>query len=162
MVMMDDAVIDIMESGEQLDVLVCGFMESRPEAIAAFELRAKCRGDSKRTDYPWYLVDYAHSPGGWWRAQIGTNHNLDEFGNYHPERDLAPVKWEPARSPSENIQDAWEVAEKLRAFSVCRNKDGYWQAWAWSHTHLGSVATNAPLAICRTALKCANADGNLT
>lgn len=135
-----------LNAGSELDLIIAQLMEPTPDPISARDLRAREMAD-------WYSTHYAYSPDGWWKAQIGTDHNLDKTGHYQAARDLAPVRWEPAREPSSSIADAWLVAERLRAFSIGSSIAGTWHAWCWNRTHIGATASTAPLAICRVAVR---------
>ena len=106
---MSEQEIDKIETGDVMDALIAALMESKPEAVSAKALRER----EQMTQ--WYSTHDAYSPGNWWRAEIGTDHNKDEAGIFRIERDNAPVVWRHARNPSEDIADAWEVIEKLAA-----------------------------------------------
>lgn len=139
--------IQQLQEGAELNEAIARLMEPMPEQITARALREK----ERMTD--WYSVHYAYSPGGWWRAQIGTDHNYDENHTYQAARDLAPVRWEPAREPSSNIADAWLIAERLRYFSIRLGTNGRWHARFLLDGYVGATAETAPLAICRLAVQ---------
>lgn len=149
--------IDAIPAGPQLDALIAEFMEPQPEAISARALRERLRQEERRPalfDTEWYSTHYAYSPDGWWRAQIGTDHNLDENGTFRIEKDDAPVIWQPAREPSENIADAWLVVEKVGLFYYC-DVTQYANAWVIDHKQRAwrAEADTAPPAFCRAGLK---------
>lgn len=151
---MTKAEILALQPGRELDALVAQLMEPVPPAITARDLRAEVR----MTEY--YSVNYADSRGGWWKAQIGTDHNLDESGAYCSERDSEPVTWIPSLEPSTDIAAAWQVVEAMRpehGFWI-DGDDGY--AVEFQHgmpgmadyRHGRASAPTAPEAICKAAL----------
>jgi hypothetical protein len=94
--------VDELEAGPELDALVAELMEPKPAPVSANSLRATYR------EWVWCSVHGHPSPGGWWEAEIGTDHGP-------PEDDDKPVTWVPAKEPSVEIAPAWEVVGALRA-----------------------------------------------
>lgn len=135
-----------LEAGREIDLLITEMMETKPATITAQSLRER----ERMTE--WYSTHYGYSPDGWWRAEIGTNHNLDERNTYRAERDYEPVVWEPAKEPSSDIADAWEVVEKMRNPGFRLNKEGDWGCTFGGDHRFCAFADTAPLAICRAAL----------
>ena len=147
--------IEKLEAGRELDALIAEIMEPKPLPISAKDLRKK----EKMKEF--YSVNCAWSEGAWWKAQIGTDHNIDEYGNYQADRDNDNVEWIPANAPSTDIADAWEVVEKFHIFEFCNitehtdapRRDG-WVIQMFDKDRLTRYVTapTAPLAICRAAL----------
>lgn len=151
-----------LEAGRELDALIAyKVMEPKPTPITANDLRAQERVTE------WYSTHYVWSPGAWWKAEVGTDHYLVN-GNYISERGNMFVEWIPAKEPSTDIADAWEVVEKLQTDEphilvdiAQRSDDGTYESLKWSaylrkidgenHNYF-CMADNAPLAICRAAL----------
>jgi hypothetical protein len=141
-----------LDAGAELDAAVAELMEPRPVAVSARELRARYRHDWR------YSTCAFRSPGGWWWAEIGTDHGP-------PQRDDEPVTWRPARAPSEDIADAWDVVEWMagRFHAVVKSPFMAGEPYHAGFTPLGCTGWNgrpdfagsgetAPLAICRAAL----------
>ena len=153
------------ESSWNILLRITEFMEAKPSAVSARELRDGYRDLFKGSN--WVTTHPHPSHGGWWEAEIGTDHGFESD-------DDKPVRWRPARDPLNDIADAWLVVEKLTA-----NRDG-WEAWdfgmffdgdasEWTarfsfmmlneddwqfplYEHEATAAT-APLAICLAALE---------
>jgi hypothetical protein len=85
---------------DKLAAKVCAAFEPNPPTIAAREAR-------KQTPrFVWVSCHDFPSPGGWWKAEIGTDHG-DE------SEDDSPVRWRPAIELSQ-IEDVWRVVEELK------------------------------------------------
>lgn len=97
--------IEKLKSGHEMDTLIAALMEPQPEPVSARELRTSEPGKG----WDSYSDQWAYSPGGWWKAQIGTAHSYNPDGSFWIERDEAPVVWNPAKEPSNDITAAWEV-----------------------------------------------------
>lgn len=136
-----------LEPGPELDAAVCELMEPMPADVSAAELRSRVK------DFQWYSCYDFYSPGGWWRAEIGTDHGPESADN-------DPVRWRPGKEPSEDISAAWQVEERIEELgitqryaeclgAVCRvyllRKDEWLDMWLLAHA--------TPLQRCRAALK---------
>lgn len=138
-----------LEDGAELDAVVCGLMEPMPADVSAAELRSRIE------DFVWYSCYYYDSPGGWWKANIGTDHGPESADN-------DPVNWVPAYEPSEDISAAMQVVDKLHdegdcvslVYAVHLFGEGKKQ-WMANFRHADSWAVHDSLcvAICRAALK---------
>ena len=147
-------ILDI-QAGPKLDLLIAAIMEPKPGDISLRDLREKERMRA------WYSTHSAYSPGRWWKAEIGTDANFLENGRLVPGGDLRNVEWVAGKEPSQYIDDAWEVAEKLHLFTFCNldentdvPPDCNWTMRIYgddSATEYVSAET-VPLLICRVAL----------
>jgi hypothetical protein len=149
----DQTALTVEELVGEVDEAVAEFMEPRPAPVSARELRRRVR------HWEWVSCYDYPSPGGWWVAEIGTDHGP-------PDLDDEPVTWRPAREPSAEIGDAWLVVEAMRARRfwldmnyVTDGRDpsrGYAVAGFYRERAGGCAgsagADTAPLAICLAAL----------
>ena len=144
------------ESSWNILLRITEAMEPKPAPVSARELRDGYRDLFKGAN--WVTTHPHPSPGGWWEAEIGTDHG--------PETDDdKPVRWRPSRDPLADIADAWLVVEKMRErglyIDLRASSSGYFAMWSragrddediWV-TGSSHVADDAPLAICLAALK---------
>lgn len=144
---------------DALNLAITEVMEPKPGAITARALREQ----ERMTE--WYSTHDAYSPGNWWRAEIGTDHNYDASRTFRLERDDAPVIWRPARRPVEDIADAWDVFIRgvitFGTASIDADMEHYGRGAILGsgpeevvHVTIGDaiVADKAPAAICRAML----------
>jgi hypothetical protein len=86
---------------EELAAKVSAAFEPNPPATTAREARRETPG------FVWVSCHDFNSPGGWWKAEIGTDHGPES-------EDDSPVRWRSALELSQ-IEDAWRIVEELKA-----------------------------------------------
>lgn len=101
----------------------------------------------------WRLSKDGHA---WKDATSGTMAYRDDG----PWLDAGDLPW----NPSDNLDDAWEVIEKLEGMGIYLfrlGRDGAGSSWRADFDHLPTSsraeAATAPLALCLAALKCVGA-----
>lgn len=84
---------------DELSRAVCSLLET-PPTITARKARKKTPG------FVWVNYHDYESPGGWWVANIGTDHGPESA-------DDDPVEWVPARELLSVIGNAWRLVEEM-------------------------------------------------
>jgi hypothetical protein len=133
--------IDKLEAGRELDILIAERIFGWVWVVAtAWNARWLCEPDRYQTANPkWPKWDGSTEV----LVRYPQQCEPDEHG-YLPQY-------------SSDIAAAWEVVEKMKAFSLGQRVDGSWQCWWWQGVHMGAHGETAPLAICRAALKALSA-----
>jgi hypothetical protein len=107
---------------DELAEAVCRRLEPDLPRVTARQVRAAIPG------FVWVSCHDYYSPGGWWVAEIGTDHNRTEHGS-DLSRDDEPVRWRPLPELAEDVGRAWEVVEEMRRRGwlchVLTHVDGY-------------------------------------
>lgn len=144
--------------GEALAERLCTLLET-PPVITARQARANV------PNFTWVNSHDITSPGGWWEANIGSDHGP-------PDEDDSPVHWHPAIDLiwEEDMDAAWRVVEEMKRrgwlFHIMAMCDGWcvtargyklppggdWgRSFSTGHM-IQEIGDSAPEAICRGAV----------
>jgi hypothetical protein len=143
-------------AGDSLNAAVSEALEPRATLPkwTAHECRLKQWGPDP-SGWTWYSVDEVVSPGGWWKADIGTDHGPSSADHH-------PVRWRPANEPSGEWRDAGLAVDEMECrgyrLRMQRHSDGVYAAFAGPGQLIESTPWHAeqaetePLAIARAVV----------